>query len=501
MTDRPSIAIGYSLDQVQLLKLLPQLLGRAMPSFLTAQRWFGDKARTIAATDVVATSIVPVSGDYVFLSIIEVAFAHGEPAPYFVPMVVSDHSDPQTPAIATIDAAGVPWSLTDAVHSQLFRQWLLSELGRDGTDRSGAFRWSSTSALRPALANALHAESRVSAAQQSNSSLIYGTSIILKVFRRLSPGVNPEIELGRFLTTRTSFRNIPLLLGDWTYRPAAGDAYSLAVAQTYIASVGDGWTFTLDLLRNSATRELTAAQRLGQLTADMHLAFESARGDPDLVPERIQPDDATAWSEGVRRSIDATIDSLKRRLGVQAGEMHDLISTAIALGPRLTSQVSGFERLIGHTKSRVHGDFHLGQTLRTTEGDFVILDFEGEPQRPIAERRAKTSPLKDVAGMLRSFSYARGAIEREHLTGDGKQIAPRAELIGWERSVRRAYLDSYVAESRRGGAHYLPASDDDVRQALAAWELDKALYEVRYELNNRPDWLEIPLSAVVKLAS
>jgi maltose alpha-D-glucosyltransferase/alpha-amylase len=192
---------------------------------------------------------------------------------------------------------------------------------------------------------------------------------------------------------------------------------------------------------------------------------------------------------------------LRRRGQNESGSTADLISTLIALADRLPSRSVGFERLVGALKTRVHGDYHLGQTLRTTSGDFVILDFEGEPQRPIAERRAKTSPLKDVAGMLRSFGYARGAAERDAFARGDDRESLRADLVAWERSARRAFLASYVVTSRRGGARYLPSSDDDLRQAVAAWELDKALYEVNYELNNRPDWLALPLSAVIKLAS
>src|SRR5262249_49663288 len=153
--------------------------------------------------------------------------------------------------------------------------------------------------------------------------------------------------------------------------------------------------------------------------------------------------------------------------------MHDLIDAFLSLAPRLSERASGFECLVGRSKIRVHGDYHLGQTLRTIDGDFVILDFEGEPQRAIEERRAKTSPLKDVAGMLRSFGYARGAAERESSNLDRPSETVRASVIAWERSARSAFVDSYVAESRRGGAGYLPTSDDDVRLALDAWELDK----------------------------
>jgi maltose alpha-D-glucosyltransferase/alpha-amylase len=166
------------------------------------------------------------------------------------------------------------------------------------------------------------------------------------------------------------------------------------------------------------------------------------------------------------------------------------------LVPQLAAQTTGFDRLVGRSKIRVHGDLHLGQILVTPEREFLVLDFEGEPRRSIAERRLKTSPMKDVAGMLRSFSYARGAAEREEAPS---AIPSPADLIRWERGVRKAFLDSYLTTSRQGQARFLPVSNDDVRQAIAAWELDKALYEILYELDNRPDWLAIPLSGTLKL--
>jgi maltose alpha-D-glucosyltransferase/alpha-amylase len=232
----------------------------------------------------------------------------------------------------------------------------------------------------------------------------------------------------------------------------------------------------------------------------MHLALASAHDDPALAPEQIRPEDAAAWQRACAGAVAATARALESVAAHQPRQTRELIDAFVSLTPRLIDQTAGFERLIGRTKTRVHGDYHLGQTLRTATGDFVILDFEGEPQRPIGERRAKTSPLKDVAGMLRSFGYARGAAERQALERDDSADLDRSELIAWERAARRAFLDSYLAESRRGGATYLPTSDDDIRQALAAWELDKALYEVNYEINNRPDWLALPLTATLKHA-
>ena len=499
MPDAPTFQTEGSLRADQLDALLPAIVAHALPSFIGAQRWYGDKARGIERIEVAAHSVLPQDGSFLILLGVRLFFDAGEPVEYFVPLSVARTAADNFPPIARIEAADEQWSVRDAVQTPAFRRWLLEELARDRRDSTSGFRWSTTSAANEFLSAAMLAESRVSSAQQSNSSIVYGSSVILKVFRRLSPGLNPEVELGRFLTTRTSFRNTPRLLGEWSYLDPDGVTRSLAVAQSYIPSVGDGWSYTLDTLRSPTTVTESDARRLGQLTAQMHLALESARGNPDLAPEPIGAQDTAAWSGSIARAVESTAHAVANVAGRERGETRELIDAFLNLAPQLAAQASGFDRLIGRYKTRVHGDYHLGQTLRTTAGDFVILDFEGEPQRPIEERRAKTSPLKDVAGMLRSYGYARGAAERQERTGETASEDLRSTLVAWERSTRRAFIESYVAESRRGGARYLPASDDDVRQSLAAWELDKALYEVNYELNNRPDWLALPLAATLKL--
>ncbi|MEA2511669.1 MAG: maltose alpha-D-glucosyltransferase / alpha-amylase [Thermomicrobiales bacterium] len=500
MTAAPTFQAQDELNAERLEALLPDLVRQALPGYVGSQRWFGDKARILTRTEPSAHALV-VRPDAIFvLLIVDVAFAEGAPVEYFVPLTVSRPGDVDPLPIAWIEAPCARWVVQDAIQTRMFRDWLLEELVRRETASSGRFRWTATTASNELLLSARDAGSRVSTAQQSNSSIVYGNSVILKAFRRLSPGINPEVEIGRFLTTSTGFRNTPRLLGEWTYVGGDGVVSSLGVAQSFIPSVGDGWGYTLDALRSPANASDAEARRLGELTAQMHLTLESARGDPDLTPEPIQPEDATAWVAGVARAVTTTARALEVTSDHRIGETRDLIDAFLNLAPRLTAQASGFELLVGATKTRVHGDYHLGQTLRTTDGDFVILDFEGEPQRPIHERRAKTSPLKDVAGMLRSFGYARGAAERQaHERGEPLDSL-RSALVAWERSARRAFIDGYVAESRRGGARYLPTSDDDIRQALAAWELDKALYEVNYELNNRPDWLALPLAATLKLA-
>jgi maltose alpha-D-glucosyltransferase / alpha-amylase len=498
MHDVPSFRLRGSLDATALRAVMPELARAALPSFLLTRRWFGDKSRTISSVELITSPIIVRPASLLALAIVSVSFAEDGAVDYFVPLAVLPTPEPGASTLAEIDAEVTRWAVVDAVESSDAQRWFLEALERsDASLEQQGFRWTRTAALDRVLPSATSLEPRLSAAQQSNSSIVYGNTIIMKAFRRLSPGRNPEVEIGRFLTTATRFRNTPQLLGELSYGRDGREPISLAVAQDFVPSVADGWTYLLDLLRSPKSVGDEVPVRLGQLTAQMHLALASAPQDSELAPQPILPADAVAWTSQLRDSIDATSRALAARRQTAPIDIQDLVDAFLRIAPTLREHATGFERLIGRAKTRVHGDFHLGQTLRTPDGDFVILDFEGEPQRSIAERRAKTSPLKDVAGMLRSFGYARGTAERQ-LAADASSHESRSALIAWERRARKVYVESYISECHRNQAPFLPTSDDDVRQALAAWELDKALYEVNYEMNNRPDWLSIPLSAVLK---
>jgi maltokinase len=285
-------------------------------------------------------------------------------------------------------------------------------------------------ALRPLPRLPDRAEVRPLGAEQSNSSFLAGGSLVLKVFRRPQDGPHPELEVNRHLAA-AGFRHVPPLYG-WVEH----EGRAVALLQGFVPNAGDGWTWTLAHFRDPDY--LAAVRLLGRVTAEMHAAL--ARMEP---PEPISAADARAWTGAVEAALDA-FPQLPRG--------------------GLRARAAGFAELVGSPKVRVHGDYHLGQVLRTADR-FVVLDFEGEPARPTAQRRAKASPLKDVAGMLRSFAYAR------HATGAD---------AGWEERARRAFLDGY-------GGGFDP-------RALAALELEKALYELRYELAHRPEWARVPLA-------
>jgi trehalose synthase-fused probable maltokinase len=469
------------------LNALPAALAGALPDYLPSRRWYGDKARSIASLSI--DTVVPIDArDCVAaLAFASIQFETGESARYMIPVgwqaTLPEGADP-------IAQLGDGW-LFDGLQCPGVRAWFLSTM----TAGSPGIVSDATCALQGRAGSS----SRLLGAEQSNTSILYGDDVLIKVFRRLGTGINPDVELSKFLSARTSFTAIPAYLGSLSY-----DGAVIAAAQAFIANDGDGWHFVLGSLEQHLQTanpiELLQDARaiagsLGRVTAEMHLGLASDPWTSDLAPEPIRRADVELWTSDYFEMLNRVVDALEERLAALDDRTRDLAQIFLDGAPGLRKRASGFEHLIGAAKTRVHGDYHLGQTLRTRDGGFVVIDFEGEPQRTIAERRRKTSPLKDVAGMLRSFSYARGTANG-WLDGDSALLP--SDLVAWEREARDAFVAAYLDVARQRKAGFLPASEGDFREALAAWELDKAAYEVLYELNNRPDWLWIPLSGMLK---
>jgi len=307
------------------------------------------------------------------------------------------------------------------------------------------------------------------AGEQSNTSIVFGDALIMKVFRRLADGLNPDLEITRFLTEHTSFDGTPRLAGALEYHAADGGSATLAVVQEFVAGGRDGWRFVLERLA-AGDRSLAALARLGERTGQLHTALATPTADPAFGAEPITAADVAAWGEAVRRQVAAARDAVRGRA---------LPDVPDVSGP------AGLGGLVGRAKIRHHGDLHLGQTLAVGDGrDFAIIDFEGEPLRPLEERRRKHTPLRDVAGMLRSLGYAAASA----------RLAP-GERLRWETDARTAYLKAYRAATR--GARFVPESDDAFARAVGVLEVEKAAYEIVYEANNRPDWLPIPVAGFV----
>jgi maltose alpha-D-glucosyltransferase/alpha-amylase len=377
---------------------------------------------------------------------------------------------------------------------------------------------------------------RVGSAEQSNTSIIYGKSLILKLFRRLQPGENPDVEIGRFLTEVAHFRPIAPFLGQIDMTPAAGEKTTVAMLQGLVANEGDGWEWFLDELApffervagtpppveiptatlvgeiaipsqigEHAGSTLLAAAILGRRTAEMHLALATPTDDPSFAAEPFSAEDLNRDSLRIQDQITSAMDALKAKFTVLpdevAGEAAVLLIRRRELLDRartIASEVTGGKRI------RIHGDYHLGQTLcvkgeNPQEGDFVLLDFEGEPARPLAERRRKQSPLRDVAGMIRSFSYAAHSALAQFLVvrESASEIDLRTWARLWENAASAEFLRAYRT-TIAADPSLLP-SPPGAQALFAAYALEKALYELLYELNNRPNWLRIPVAGILSM--
>jgi maltose alpha-D-glucosyltransferase/alpha-amylase len=368
--------------------------------------------------------------------------------------------------------------------------------------------------------------SRVGSAEQSNTSILYGRELILKLFRRLQPGENPDVEIGRFLTEVARFPRIATFMGEITMTAVTGEASTVAMLQKLVPNQGDGWTWFLDRLNpflqtveghaapaepdaelsRLAETSLSAAALLGCRTAEMHLALATPTQDPAFAAEQLTAQRVGQDVLRIESQLAEVLDILKMRFSTLDDLNLDFVAQLLAKRRELLARTRELRRVEATGQCiRIHGDYHLGQTLRTGEaesGDFVILDFEGEPARPLAERRKKQSPLKDVAGMLRSFSYAAySALDqflsanREHTDAASEQL--RSWTFLWERAAANEFLRAY-RKTIAAKPDLLP-SPEQSQPLLNAYLLEKALYEVMYELNNRPTWLRIPVAGILAL--
>jgi trehalose synthase-fused probable maltokinase len=317
---------------------------------------------------------------------------------------------------------------------------------------------------------------RAMGVEQSNSSVVFDERLALKVFRKLEPGINPELELLRFLTAR-GFPNIAPLHGWYDYEGAALLA-TLGVVQQFLHDAVGGWELALDRIEDDSEWFLDQLGSLGAVTAAMHTVLASDPADPAFAPE--EP------SVEAMSLLTATIDEDIERIFVRLPD-DERVAPIVGRGQDVRERLAARTQVgVGGRVIRTHGDYHLGQTLHTPRG-WVIIDFEGEPARPLPERRAKRSPLRDVASMLRSFAYVSSAVELQR----GGQAPP-----DFEERARERFLKHYLATVDHA---LLPGGEAAIHGVLSIFELEKAIYELQYELDNRPDWVPIPVAGIRRL--
>jgi trehalose synthase-fused probable maltokinase len=475
-------------------RLLEAALPAALPNWLEGRRWFSDKGRPIADVDIEGLHFGRANGGALALVVMQVAFTDGGQAFYFAPLAMTDH--PQEAEVIFRNGS----ALVDATPQPAFGAWLVELLASAATSGDGHWVFASQPGASLLLEAARQQPATVLRGEQSNTSIRYGGAVIVKLVRRLQPAPNPEEEILRGLTG-TGFSGVPAYVGAGTWIDDDGTAYPLLLAQAIVPNVGDGWSWTLrrlsDLVaahREEADDAFAPERLLGQRTAELHVALGQVTG-ANFAPDLPESDEV---ERAQRRLHDAALQAialLRERAGTLTADLRADVPRIEAGLREAATRGEGFAAEADAPRIRVHGDYHLGQTLRTADGDWAIIDFEGEPARPVSERRQKTSALKDVAGMLRSFAYARGAAARS-LANPRDQTAQR-RLREWEQGAREAFLEGYREVIKAAPMSLVPEDEPSFRQALAAWEIDKALYEIAYEARNRPDWIEIPLLALL----
>jgi maltose alpha-D-glucosyltransferase/alpha-amylase len=511
-----------------------------LQSYVTRQRWFGGKSRAISCVRIEDWAIFNQGISALVQA--EIQYAEGGSDNYLITLgllfgkaaeLLREESPKAVIArITSIEGDGV---LHEAIFNDSASEALLALIAAGGElpSREGKIRGLPSSAFRQLSGDEPVAPRRGSA-EQSNTSILFGDKLIMKLFRRQQPGPNPDTEIGRFITESTHFTHIAPFAGSIEYVREGQEPSTLAMLQGLVSNEGDGWQWTLEeldryyeasaarnfsqagvaegpvsLLRLSQAQEtefarehvgsyLDAAALLGRRTAEMHLALATPTPDPAFTPEALHARDIDLLREELIAHAASAFASLKENV---ARLPDNVLEKAGLVLSRKSLVLDRFRRLsaveVHALRTRIHGDYHLGQVLRA-KGDFVILDFEGEPARSLAERRTKQSPLKDVAGMLRSFSYAAFSALMKYSSRrpeDFHRLEPWAQL--WEQSVASAFLRTYCETAK--GVQVVPSEPMLFQQLLEAYVIDKAFYELVYELNNRPTWVLIPLIGILGL--
>jgi len=527
------------------------VLEAALLSYIRQRRWFGGKARYTRSVEIQDVVAVPYDTSVAHLVFFRIEYSEGEPETYLLPItfaleeqasrVIDESPQAVVAHLKLRDKDGERNGIIyDALIEQGFHAALLKAMARRRRFKGekGELVTSHTHTvfrkIREPVQEVL--KSALLPGEQTNTSVVYGKQFKLKLFRRLEEGVSPELEIGRFLTERKPFPNAPPVAGVLEYRSRRlREPVTLGILQGYVNNEGDSWNYTLDSVRHYFERVLAypgaeaplpkgdsfvdmsdenlppiaeetigpylvSAQLLGQRTAELHLTLASAMDDPNFVPEPFSVTYQRSLCHGMRGFASQILQLLHERLQQLPDEVKADAQKVLSLENVIMGRFQDVtSRRITGMRVRCHGDYHLGQVLYTGS-DFVIIDFEGEPARHLGERRIKRSPLRDVASMIRSFHYAayaamRGQVSTMLRPEDLPVLEKWAEA--WYLWVSATFLKSYL--QFMAGIPILPQSREGVKVILDAYLLDKAMYEVKYELNNRPDWVGLPLQGILQM--
>lgn len=516
-------------------------LEEILPNYIKICRWFAGKARTIQKIRILEN--VPISRDTAVANILmlEVNYAEGLPETYLLPIsfaskdkaqkIVEEFPQGVVARLRTSDGDGI---LYDSIYDEEFRGSLLSLIARRKRikGKQGELIAYPGKKFRSLLADkGLSLASEALRAEQSNTSILYKNTFFLKLFRRLDVGVNPDLEIGRFLIKKTSFPNSPPYVGAIEYRQPYSEPIVIGLLQGFVPNQGDAWGYVLDAVGRYFERVLSGSQDvqqvperpasllgidfsaippllqdliggvylemahlLGKRTGELHLALSSVPGDPDFAPEPFSTLYQRAVYQSMRSLTRRVMQYLSKNLKKLPEKIREEAAEILSLEPEILRHMQEIlKKKISAMKIRIHGDYHLGQVLYTGN-DFVIFDFEGEPERALSERRLKYSPLRDVAGMIRSFHYAVYSALLQHASVRPEDIPVLEKWADlWYHYVSGIFLSSYLNTVK--GAPLLPGREE-LETLLQALLLEKAVYELGYELNNRPDWVTIPIKGI-----
>jgi maltose alpha-D-glucosyltransferase/alpha-amylase len=508
--------------------------------FIRKQRWFRGKAREVGTVLVNDWSKL---GGELYVLFVKIRYIDEGDESYVIPLkmafgstakrVAADVSESIVAWVKTSKGEGV---LYDALVDRTVCCTLFSAIAdgrRYPTHRESTLAAFPTAVIEEEKGTEVECLSvRGLSAEQSNTSVILDDAYMLKIFRRIEEGVNPDMEIGLYLTERTDFRNIAPVAGGISLKKTGCPDTSIALLQAYVPNEGDGWNQALRELQGFCNRVrekgkgpaaewfrdqerfpgaqlpderitllgayVEAVEKLGRRTAEFHRALCPKKGERAFAPEPMRSEDIEALAEDFARKAQRSLELLSFRIRELSGDSLRLADAVLTAGPLLVNRFQDLGQLRSlPVRIRCHGDYHLGQVLWTGD-DFVLLDFEGEPLKTLDERRQKHPAFKDVAGMLRSFSYAVQTKRAESAVqvGEDREVFDQW-LSLWERWVTSTFVESYLAEAR--GEPFVPKDPEDTRLLLQAFVLDKAFYELTYELNSRPNWVHIPLEGIVHL--
>jgi maltose alpha-D-glucosyltransferase/alpha-amylase len=514
-----TLVLGPGLDSLLAGWTKRTLEHDVLPSFIPDRRWFADKTSRHITTSCPVAVPIQHDNDHFLAAIVDVTGAHGL-SRYFLPLTIRwtrytaiDHA--QASLLAAVRRGAREGVLLDATAEPEFIAALMAKIKAGETVGNDRYRIE----FRPTGAFAAEPLPEFKtvapiASEQSNSSIIVDNKFVVKVLRRITAGIHPEIEVGRFLADVAHFQNAPLLLG--SAELVEGDKRSaLTVVHAFVENQGDAWSVTSNgLNRLVEEQRLTAAEtipdtpdaasmlqrmrQIGRRTAEMHLAFASSPDTPGFEPEPIGADDVACWTDAILARARTVFELLRQQRKELPEPTMQMAQRLIDHHDAIVRHIeSGWNARFDGLKIRHHGDFHLGQLL-IAKDDIYILDFEGEPRRSLAERRAKAPPARDVAGLLRSIDYAvSAAIDHAGDLKPDERVALTQRLRGWAERMGAAYWESY--RETLGDNRLWPADAAQTQGLLDLFLFEKALYEIEYELTNRPAWAHIPLEATLRI--